>query len=521
MSEAGPAGPPPRASTPWYLRIGFRLALIGVVLMLGAYVVLPRIHDLSLRLFGLPGLEQRMLSADVVEPAAAAFAGLDALSSELLRDSRQDSPGRWLPTASAAEALDRRLAPFSAAYAWLDADRQVVCASPALGLAKGELVGELHPVSETVGPRPGVVALDRVAMGVWRDGEFAGWLLVYPAGGAEGAQPEPVDWARRGNLVIRGAGAIDETNRSSNRVIHLVSFLLFAGIAVLVSAIVSRTVTRRVTGLARVAVGPVDDPRRLPGPFDESGDDEIATLAHAMNTMRGRVIELVADLERRDQERRRWIAQVSHDFRTPLTALIACLERAEVELSEAREGEARERLAIARLDAERLGVLTEDLLDIARLETEEDLVREPVPPGELVRKASRALAALAEQQGTEVEVAVTAGLPVVTADGRRLMRGLENLLRNALHHARRRVAVRAVGTPGRVRFEVRDDGPGLPVGPDGAVDLDALAGRRSRDDSAGLGLVVVRKVAEAHGGDLGAANLEGGGAVVWFEVPVG
>ena len=72
---------------------------------------------------------------------------------------------------------------------------------------------------------------------------------------------------------------------------------------------------------------------------------------------------------------------------------------------------------------------------------------------------------------------------------------------------------------GAVRFEVLDDGAGLPTEPDGTIDLERLAGQLSRSDSAGLGLVVARRVAEAHGGYIGAENRMEGGASVWLDIP--
>ena len=99
------------------------------------------------------------------------------------------------------------------------------------------------------------------------------------------------------------------------------------------------------------------------------------------------------------------------------------------------------------------------------------------------------------------------------------MRGLENLVRNALQHATQMVVVRALSVDGSVRFEVLDDGPGLPQ-EEGKVDFDSLSTQRSRADSAGLGLKVVRKVAEAHGGGFGAENRPQGGARMWFSIPV-
>jgi len=299
----------------------------------------------------------------------------------------------------------------------------------------------------------------------------------------------------------------------SNRVVNVVGAVFVLLAAAGAGLAVSRLVTGRVTRLARAAATPIDDPHQLPGPFPVEGEDELAQLARTLNGMRDKIAELVDDLDRQDQERRSWIAQVSHDLRTPLTALTACLDSAREELGDSP------RLDAARHDTVRLAELTEDLLDIARLEAGDEPLVEPVPPGELARQAIRGLEPLAERGGVQLSLKLEAGLPLLEADGRRLMRALENLLKNALHHAHGAVVLRAARAGPAVRFSVEDDGDGLPTGPDGVVDIESLGERRSRPDSAGLGLVVVRKVAEAHGGALGAENRGAGGARVWFDVP--
>lgn len=515
----------------WYRRIGFRLALGLAALLLAAYyVVLPKIHDLSLRLFGLPGTDQRLVRIESLPPPTGSIEelgeaqlfprdDLDFVAHHLLVDAVQEAPGRWLPTPERRAAVDEALRAHRQTYAWLDADRRVVYASSGLPLKVDEVI--VDPAQEdgsTLGRAHGGVALGRVASGVWKEGEFAGWLLIAPAAprGARGDGSPDGAIEREGEVLLEEA-AYERTRRWSDRVLNLASTALFAAMALGLSLAASRMVTRRVTRLARQAAAPVDDPAHLPGPFEVAGGDEIATLARSMNGMRARVKGLLQDLERRDRDRRRWIAQVSHDLRTPLTALSACLERAEAEL-DGDPATLAERLAVARLDAERLSVLLEDLLDIARLETDEPLVAEPVPPGELVRQTARTLRGLADKRQVDLTTEVEPGLSELRADGRRLMRALENLLRNALQHAAGRVNVAARRVDGALRFEVTDDGPGLPQCGE-EVDLAALGEHKSRQDSAGLGLVVVRKVAEAHGGATGARNLPEGGAAVWFEVP--
>ena len=226
-------------------------------------------------------------------------------------------------------------------------------------------------------------------------------------------------------------------------------------------------------------------------------------------------------LEVRDSRRSEWVAQVAHDLRTPLAALTTCLDRASDQLDRGTDetDELRELLCTARLDATRVGTLAEDLLEIARLEIEEIALTEPVPPGEIVQDVVRGLQPIATDRGIRCEVEIAPDVPVATADGRLICRALENLVVNSLQHARGAIAVRAHGAGEKVRFEVEDDGPGLPER-DGQVLFSELKQQRSRADSAGLGLIVAQRVAQAHGGELGARNTAGGGAVVWFEIPV-
>lgn len=323
--------------------------------------------------------------------------------------------------------------------------------------------------------------------------------------------------------------------------------LLGTLVALLVGWVASRFVTQRVRDLALAVQSPVAEDHELPGPFTVGRMDEIGVLAAALNDMRDRIQVLVALLAQRDRERRSWIALVSHDLRNPLQALTACIDRSVQEArriqDDTRRATMQHLLGTARLDVDRFEVLTLDLLDLARLEADDSLILEPVPPGELARNAAAGMRVLAEVQGRTLEVKVAPRCPELLADGRRMLRALENLLRNAIQHSERRIDLRVERTVGNgqgaVRFSVDDDGPGLPTKADGTVDVASLGVHKSRDDSAGLGLVVARRVAEAHGGQIGAYNrpsaeptLErasaGGpsvdkrnaGGTVWFEIPV-
>ncbi len=305
--------------------------------------------------------------------------------------------------------------------------------------------------------------------------------------------------------------------------LRLLAASLIAG---LTSVLLVNFVTRRLSQLATDATVPLRSQAELvdlPGPFDVSGGDEISLLAIALNTMRGRIEELVASLAERDRQRRDWIAQVSHDLRTPLTALSACLERARDRLIVTEQPISREAVLeminAARHDRQRMQMLVEDLFELARLDANDTLNLEPVPPGELIRQTTKGMGAMANESGIELKSDVGPGLPTVRADGRRLMRALENLTRNAIHFANSEVILSAQLDGEHIKLLVLDDGPGFPE-KDGKVLLELTESHPRRPDSAGLGLVVVRRVADAHGGELGGENREQGGACVWVRIPI-
>jgi signal transduction histidine kinase len=300
-----------------------------------------------------------------------------------------------------------------------------------------------------------------------------------------------------------------------------VSLVYAAVIGSLLGWAVARLSLRRLRDIAAEASAAFDAEDDLPGPFEESGNDEITRMARALNSMRLRVTELMQRLEERDSRRNEWVAQVAHDLRTPLAALTTCLDHASDKIAREKidPGEFGELVKTARIDADRVTALAEDLLEIARLEVDDLIDTESVLPGEIVEYVVRGLQPIATENDIRLEVDIDAEISAVEADGRLLCRALENLVINSLQHASGRVLVKAHAADGKVRFEVKDDGPGLPER-QGRVLFAELKQQRSRADSAGLGLIVAQRVAQAHGGEIGARNAEAGGASIWFEIPV-
>ena len=288
--------------------------------------------------------------------------------------------------------------------------------------------------------------------------------------------------------------------------------------------ITSRVAVSRLESIAQQASRPIVQGEPLPGPFQEAGNDEITMLARALNRMRTRATEVMEDLSIRDEARNEWVALVSHDLRTPLAALTTSLELIDRRISQGQVKDLQFLVRAAQADTERVTHLATDLLEIARLEVNPTLLLEPVDPLELAQHARHTVGPIAMKRGVDLRLEdhLPKGFQAIDADGRLLLRALENLLANSLQHAVGVVTlhINAVGQPGearRVRFTVEDDGPGLPE-TNGRVLFNDLKNHRSRADSSGLGLIVTARVAELHGGTADAANPPQGGASAWFEV---
>ena len=319
------------------------------------------------------------------------------------------------------------------------------------------------------------------------------------------------------NAIVATEEEIERRFSRFHELAVVVSWALpFAG-ALLLGVVISWLVTRRIVRLSQAAADPAIDSFER---FEARGGDEIAGLGAALAEARRSVAGLVREVGDKDAQRREWFAQVSHDIRTPLTALSACLERAAPIAAEVESKDTRERLEstldVAREDTERVHALASDLLEVARLELPDALDVEALLPNEVVERAVTMLRPLAEREGKSLNFQASSSHSLIHGDGNRLMRAMENLIRNAIEHGRSSIDVTVTDTEDGVTVEVEDDGPGFNRTADGGVDTDRLG--RARADSAGLGLVVVKRVLEAHGSMLELGTSRKGGAAARFRL---
>lgn len=234
------------------------------------------------------------------------------------------------------------------------------------------------------------------------------------------------------------------------------------------------------------------------------------------------VIDDISERARLDSVRTDFVANISHELKTPVGALAVLAET----LADNDDLAVAHRLAGKLMaEAHRVSATIDDLLELSRIELggrgEAEVVSLAAVFGEVAARHRLP----AETAGVALQIGPTNGLSVV-GDRLQLVSAVSNLVDNAVKFTDRggTVAVTALATEGAVHIEVRDTGPGIP-----ARDLDRVFERfyrvdraRSRDTGGtGLGLAIVRHVATNHGGDVSVRSREGEGSVFTIRIPMG
>ena len=222
-----------------------------------------------------------------------------------------------------------------------------------------------------------------------------------------------------------------------------------------------------------------------------------------------------------ERQRNSLLAALSHDLRTPLTALIGLAETLALTLT-AEQSPHQESLTAIREQAVRMALLADNLLDMAKLQTGSVRLRKDWQSlEELVGSAVRML----EQplHDHPLQLRLDPELPLINCDAVLIERVLVNLLENAAKYAAAGVAigVTAVTDGNWLKVEVWDQGPGLPAGQEQTVFEKFTRGHaESAAPGVGLGLAICQAIIQAHRGRIQAANRTSGGAVFMFTLPL-
>jgi two-component system sensor histidine kinase SenX3 len=230
----------------------------------------------------------------------------------------------------------------------------------------------------------------------------------------------------------------------------------------------------------------------------------------------------VSEIHRVESVRRDFVANVSHELKTPIGALELL---AETLASETDPGATRPLAELMVKEAERLSRIVDDLLDLSLIETQESPRREPTPVSVLLEDALERVAPAAQAAGIAIDVDDAAGEVMVACDRRQMVSAIANLLDNAVKYSEpgSRVTVSTAVTRPDLLITVTDEGIGIP-----SRDLERIFERFYRVDHArsretggtGLGLAIVRHVVHAHGGVVSVESVEGQGSTFRIAVPI-
>jgi signal transduction histidine kinase len=305
-------------------------------------------------------------------------------------------------------------------------------------------------------------------------------------------------------------------------------------LAVLLALLISWSVASPLRRLAQAANAIAQG--NYGHPVTAQGPTEVQELARNFNSM-------VEQIQASQQSQRDFLANVSHDLKTPLTSIQGFAQA--IADGAARDPESIQRSAhIIQDEAQRMTRMVTELLDLARIESGQIVMRrEAVHLDAVLRDCADRLALRARQANVTLNVQVPDGLPVITGDGDRLAQVFTNLLDNALKHTpdggkvalvARALSGASIGRRGKswpagVQVSVSDTGSGIPP-----EDLSRIFERfyqvdksRQRGDarvghnaSVGLGLAIVKQIVEAHQGALHAESVVGLGSRFVVTLPL-
>jgi two-component system sensor histidine kinase MtrB len=445
------------------------VALTAILLGAGAYLfVANSLHDQALR--DAAAQARFDLSITVPDAALPLLSTTDDITASRLLDTfHQRGIGAIVDLGPNGEAVSEPELP--GALATLPADLRARAAQ-----------GQLAFAWTTIADRPSLVVGGRVAQ--------SGPTLYF----------------------VRDVTAIEQ-GLTQLRLALIVGAIVLILLALLAARVIARGVLAPVEAASRAAerIERGDLSARVP----VTSSDEFGRWAERFNRMAAALAETIGRLETAEAQNRRFVADVAHELRTPLAALVAeaSILRDHLDALPAKSRRAGELLVA---DVGRLRMLVDELMELSRFDARaERIALEPTDPGRLVTTV-----ATARHPGAVL--AVPRERIIVDTDPRRLERILGNLLDNAREHAPDApVEVTLAADAGEVVLSVADRGPGVPADQMGRLFERFYKADPSRHGgSSGLGLAIAAEHATLLGGTLTASERRGGGLRIELRLPV-
>jgi len=319
------------------------------------------------------------------------------------------------------------------------------------------------------------------------------------------AVPVSIDGRRRGVFVV--AVNLGQERREVTEAVRVAAGVSLA--VLLLASALAWIIAGRVLAPLRTlrstaqAITETDFTRRI----EVEGRDEIADLARTFNAMLDRLEDAFAT-------QKAFVSDAGHELRTPITIV-----RGHLELLGDDPDERRETLALVTDELDRMARFVEDLLLLARAEQGDFLHPGPIDLDVLTDEVFAKARALADRDWK----LSGAGAGRLTGDRQRLTQAVVQLAQNAVQHTgpADRIALGSALAHGEARLWVADSGPGIaPADRERIFDRFHRAGNgRRRSDGAGLGLAIVRAIAEAHGGHVELDSREGAGSTFTLVIP--
>jgi signal transduction histidine kinase len=301
-----------------------------------------------------------------------------------------------------------------------------------------------------------------------------------------------------GHLTLLYARPLSDIDHTLARVRFFLILGVLGGtvLALLAGLATAQRAMRPIAGLTDAARGierTRDPRRRIPHP---EANDEVAELAMTLEGMLAALDAARGETESMLHRQREFVADASHELRTPLTSVLANLEL----LAEELEGEQAETAQAALRSTRRMRRLVGDLLLLARADAKRIQPRRQIDLGDVLTEAAAEVGPMA----TDHELAIDPGPARIAAAQDEIHRMVLNLIENAIRHTPpgTHVTASTSAAGGVAVLTVEDDGPGIPRELRSRVFERFVRGAGDGGKGAGLGLAIVRAVAESHGGSV-------------------
>ena len=268
------------------------------------------------------------------------------------------------------------------------------------------------------------------------------------------------------------------------------------------------------------------EPPDLLSQFRTGSRNEIDRLGTIFTHMADRIVHQIKELREADALRRELVANIAHDLRTPLTSLQGYLETLLIKEGGLTPEEHQNYLTIAIKRSEQLGKLVSELFELAKLDSPDVQVSfEPFSLGELIQDVLQKFQLVAEKKKITLHTNAAGSLPLALADIGLCERVLENLIENAVRYTGEDGSISVSAVPKDERMEVGVSDTGSGIRPEDITQLFDRPSRLKRErskgsESAGLGLVIVKRILELHGSDIQVNSTVNVGTSFTFTLPV-